>query len=232
MTEKNNLILILKEIENAGGPVGASTLCRSLFCSQATVGRQLVELEKKGYLKRVSNKGRVLTPEGSNLLKLEDINSSKSKIAKELVNLSIDQGDDTLIEIMRIRELLEPFAAAGAAEHANERDIYNLENLAFAHRYSLSQGLAGNNENLSFHLEIARINNNRTLLKTLELLLTANEAYVEFSKAGEAQQERQITDHFRILKAIRERDSSGARLAMLDHLADVAKDVAQSQQPQ
>jgi DNA-binding FadR family transcriptional regulator len=172
----------------------------------------------------------VLTPEGANFLKSEDINYSKTKLARELVNLSIDRGDDTLIEIIRIRELLEPYAAAGAAECANERDIYNLENLAFAHRYALSQGLAGNEENLNFHLEIARINNNRTLLITLKLLLTANEAYVEFSKAGEAKHDLQITHHFRILNAIRERDASGARNAMLEHLEHVTKDIEQSHQ--
>lgn len=230
MADKNNLVLLLKEIDKAGGPVGASTLCENLFCSQATVGRQLDLLEKKGYLKKVSNKGRVLTPEGLNFLKLEDINFSKSKLAKELVNLSTDQGMDTLFEIIRIRELLEPYAAAGAAERANERDIFNLENLAFAHRYKLSQGRSGNEENLSFHLEIARINNNRTLLKTLELLLTANKAYVEFSKAGEAQHDLQVKHHFCILNAIRDRDASGARNAMLEHLDDVARDVEQSHQ--
>jgi GntR family transcriptional repressor for pyruvate dehydrogenase complex len=228
MFDKNNLILLLKEIDKAPGPVGASSLCQNLFASQATIGRQLVYLEKKGYLKKVSNKGRVLTPEGLNFLKLEDISYSKSKLAKELVNLSIDRDEDTLLEILRIRELLEPYAAAGAAERANERDIYNLENLAFAHRYSLSQGRVGNEENLNFHLEIARISNNHTLLKTLELLLTANEAYVEFSKAGEAKHELQITHHFRILNAIRERDACAARSAMLEHLEHVTKDIAES----
>ena len=162
--------------------------------------------------------------------KLEEIKSNKSNLANELVNLSIDRGGNSLLEIIRIRELLEPYAAAGAAEQATERDIYTLENLAFAHRYNLSLGQAGNEENLSFHLEIARINNNRMLHKTIELLLTANEAYVEFSKAGEAQRERQVTDHFRILNAIRERDASEARNAMLDHLEDVAKDVEHSHQ--
>jgi GntR family transcriptional regulator, transcriptional repressor for pyruvate dehydrogenase complex len=228
MTDKKNLILLLKEIEKAGGPVGASTLCHNLSYSQATVGRQLDDLEKKGYLKRISNKGRVLTPEGSDYLKSEDVSYSKRKIAIELVTVSIDRGDDTLLEIIRIRELLEPYTAAGAAELANERDIYNLETLAFAHRYSLSQGRSGDEENLSFHLEIARINNNRTLLKTLELLLTANKAYAEYSKVGEAQRERQITDHFRILNAIRARDAGSARSAMFDHLEDVANDVTQS----
>lgn len=230
MTDKDNLIPLLREIDRADGPVGASTLYHNLMASQATIGRQLVFLEKKGYLKKVSNKGRVLTPEGSNFLKLEDINYSKSKLAKELVNLSIDRDDGTLLEIIRIRELLEPFAAASAAERANERDIYNLENLAFAHRYSLSQGNAGIEENLSFHLEIARISDNRTLLLTLELLLMANEAYVEFSKAGESQHELQITHHFRILNAIRERDATGARNAMFEHLENVAKDVEQTHQ--
>lgn len=230
MTDKNDLILLLKAIDKADGPVGASTLYRTLMASQATIGRQLVYLEKKGYLRKVSNKGRVLTPEGLNFLRLEDINYSKNKLAKELVNLSIDRDDGTLLEIIRIRELLEPYAAAGAAERANEQDIYNLENLAFMHRYSLSQGLAGTEENLNFHLEIARINNNRTLLLTLELLLLANEAYVEFSKAGESKRELQITHHFRILNAIREHDPIRARSAMLEHLEHVAQDVEQFHQ--
>jgi GntR family transcriptional regulator, transcriptional repressor for pyruvate dehydrogenase complex len=225
MTDRDDQITILKEIDKADGPVGASTLCHSLLWSQATIGRQLVSLEKQGYVKRVSNKGRVLTSEGYQFLKEEAINNSKHEIAKELVNLSIDSDAETLIEIIRIRELLEPYAAAGAAEQASERDIYHLENLAFSHRYNLSQGLTGNEENLSFHLEIARINNNRMLQKTLELLLTANAAYVEFSKVGEDQRELQITNHFRILNAIRNHDPSAARQAMMDHLEDVANDV-------
>lgn len=230
MSDRNELILLLKEIDKAEGPVGASSLYPNLSASQATIGRQLAYLEKKGYLKKVSNKGRILTPEGSNFLRLEDINHSKSKLAKELVDLTFDRGEDTLIEILSIRKLLEPYAAAGAAERATERDIYNLENLAFAHRYSLSQGLPGNEENLSFHLEIARIAGNRTLLITLELLLTAHEAYVEFSKAGEAKHELQITHHFSVLNAIRERDPMRASRAMLDHLQHVAQDVEESHQ--
>jgi DNA-binding FadR family transcriptional regulator len=225
MIDNNDLIIVLREIEKADGPVGASTLCHTLLCSQATIGRQLVHLEKKGYIKKVSNKGRVLTAEGLNFLKLVNINHSKSKLAKELVSLSIDPGADTLLEIIRIRELLEPYAAAGAARYATERDIYHLENIAFAHRYALSQGMDGNEENLSFHLEVARINNNHTLLKTLELLLTANEAYVEFSKAGETKHDLQISHHFRILNAIRDRDEEGAHNSMFEHLEDVAKDV-------
>jgi len=228
MIDKRSLILLLKEIDKAGGPVGASTLYRNLMASQATIGRQLAYLEKIGYLKKVSNKGRIITPEGLNFLKLEDINYNKNELAKELVTLSIDKDIETLLEILRIRELLEPYAAAGAAERATEQDIYNLENLAFAHRYALSQGLVGNEENLNFHLEIVRINNNRTLLKTLELLLTANEAYVEFSKAGESKHELQVTHHFRILNAIRERDANAARCAMLEHLEHVTRDIEQS----
>ena len=230
MTDQDDQIIIMKEVDKAGGPVGASTLCHNLLWSQATIGRQLVALEKKGYLKRVSNKGRVLTPKGYQFLKEEAINTSKHEIAKELVNLSVDNDAETLIEIIRIRELLEPYAAAGAAEQASESDIYNLENLAFAHRYNLSQGLTGNEENLSFHLEIARINKNRMLQKTLELLLTANEAYIEFSKAGEDQRELQVTNHFRILNAIRDHNPVAARQAMLDHLNDVIKDVEHAHQ--
>ena len=230
MKDWKDLVLLMKEIRKTEGPVGASTLCNHMLYSQATIGRMLVHLEKEGYVRRVSNKGVVITSEGSKFLKLEEIKSNKRNLANELVNLSIDREGNSLLEMITIRELLEPYAAACAAERATERDIYTLENLAFAHRYNLSLGQPGNEENLSFHLEIARINNNRMLHKTIELLLTANEAYVEFSKAGEAQRDRQVTDHFRILNAIRERDASEAHNAMLDHLEDVARDVEQTYQ--
>ena len=228
MADERNVVLILKEIEKAGGPIGASTLCRSLSCSQATIGRQLSDLEQKGYVKKVGNKGRVLTPDGSSFIHLEDINHHRTKLAKELVTISLDRGVETLFEIIRIRELLEPYAAAEAAECAGERDIFNLENLAFAHRFNLAQGRAGTEENLAFHLEIANISKNRTLRKTLELLLTANKAYVEFSQSGATEHERQVADHFRILDAIRTHNAVAARQAMFEHLEDVAQDVEHS----
>ncbi len=42
-------------------------------------------------------------------------------------------------------------------------------------------GKAANREDLNFHLSIAAVSQNQTLSKILELLLTDNNAYVEFS---------------------------------------------------
>lgn len=218
---------LLKVIEAVHGPVGASYLStnKELGMSQATIGRKLVFLEKQGLLIKVSNKGRMLTAKGYAALKNNEISLSKNKIAAELVHLSTSENKCSLLEIMRVRILLEPYAAQKAAENANEASIINLENMAYAHRYMLSQGKPANQEDLGFHLAIADMCGNLTLKKILELLLTNNNAYVEFSKAGDAQRDLQVQQHFRILDTIRRRDNAAASEAMLEHLESVRKDV-------
>lgn len=218
---------LLKEIRSAGGPIGASVLFSgsNLNMSQATIGRQLTVLEKEGILKKVSNKGRVLTESGLALIAQHDLSSTKTKLAEELVSLSLKNGKSALGEVLEIRKRLEPYAAASAAMNATDADIADLENLAFAHRYTLAQGLAANREDLKFHLAIARISKNQMLAKLIELLLTDNDAYVMFSRAGDASRDRQVTKHFHILDAIRSHDVAAAELAMSEHLSNVAEDV-------
>lgn len=218
---------LLKEIQASNGPVGASSLCKraSLKMSQATIGRQLAILEKEGILVKVANKGRVLTEKGLEYIKNRDISNTKSKIAEELVNISFLGKKETLIEIMKIRELLEPYTAAAAAVNATEDDIIEIENLAFAHRYALSREKLANEEDLGFHLTIARIGGNQTLYKILQLLLTDNNAYIEFSKAGDAQRDLQVKHHFSILNAIKNKDPKASEAAMREHLKNVFEDV-------
>lgn len=227
MIELDEYMPLLKEIQSADGPIGASVLFSNcnLNMSQATIGRQLAVLEKEGILKKVSNKGRVLTEKGIALIMQRDLSSSKAKLAEELVSFTLKSSKSDLLELLEIRKLLEPYAAACAAKNSNENSIADLENIAFAHRYTLAQGLAANKEDLKFHLAIARMGNNQMLAKLIELLLTDNDAYVMFSRAGDASRDRQVTRHFHILDAICNHDPDAAQAAMSEHLSNVADDV-------
>ena len=218
---------LLHAIQNANGPVGASSLCeiKALGMSQATIGRQLAILEDAGLLQKISNKGRILTDYGEEFIRRANESASKTQIAEELAALSSSDHLETLTQILDLRQLLEPYAAEQAALHASKADIQNLENLAFVHRYKLSCGEQAHKEDLALHLNIARICRNLMLQKVLELLLTDSNAYIEFSLAGETQQDQQIHQHFRILDAIRNHDRKAARQAMADHLRMVALDI-------
>lgn len=221
---------LLMEIQLMDGPVGASSLVssRRLKISQATIGRQLLVLEKNGVLCKVSNKGRVLTPRGLELINAYKENSSKTKIAHELVSMSFIDCEDTLIEIMEIRELLEPYAAYLAATNATPDDIQSLENIAFTHRYKIAKGESADREDLEFHLSIVQTSKNKTLSKLVELLLTNNNAYIEFSKASISQNDIQVDNHFKILDSIRNHDSSTAKIHMKEHLRNVFKSIENS----
>lgn len=218
-------LMILREIRRNQGPVGAKVLSEALSIPQATVGRALAKLEAAELICPVSNKGRVLTDLGTRLLNQQNASNNKRRIAHELVDLSFSGDPEQLLEVMSIREMLEPNCARLAAQNATAEEIETLENYAFAHRYQLSQNLCANQEDLGFHLTIARISANQTLLKILELLLTDNNAYVEFSKAGDADRESQITAHFQVLDAIRNHDCDTAQRAMTAHLNKVIQDV-------
>lgn len=227
MKDLETRLPLLRMIQSANGPVGASTLCvnPALKMSQATVGRQLARLEREGYLKKISNKGRVLTTKGYDYISHAVDNSNKTRIAEELISLSTSNDLELLLQIIDLRLMLEPYAAGRAAIYATEDEIQTIEDLVFVHRYRLSQGEAAHREDLELHLSIAKFCRNAMLQKILELLLTENNAYVEFSLAGGSQREQQIQYHFRILEAIRAHNSTAAEQAMREHLSHVSSDV-------
>ncbi len=225
MRSKDLSMLILREVGLSMGPVGAKILAGTLDIPQATVGRALARLEKLGLIQSVSNKGRQITVRGQALLREQSAADNKAKIAHDLVSLSFDGNKQRLLEVMRIREMLEPDGAARAAQLVTDENLVELENYAFGHRYRLSQGQTAYEEDLGFHLAIARLSGNQTLHKVLELLLTDNNAYVEFSRAGEAERDAQVSAHFQILEAIRSRDPDAACAAMTGHLSHVIRDV-------
>ena len=225
MRDQDMMIEILQELQHASGPVGAKGLVDVLPASQATIGRLLKRMEDDGLIASVSNKGRRITPQGLKMFREHSASNVKSKIARDLVNISFGGDMERLIEVMRIREMLEPGCAAVAAQRATKEELTILENYAYGHRYLLFQGKAANKEDLNFHLSIAAVSKNQTLIKVLELLLTDNNAYVEFSRAGEAERDAQVAAHFEILDAIRSHDRERARCAMCAHLKHVIQDV-------
>ncbi len=225
MTLDSSFIPLLREISRADSPIGATYLCNLLEQSQATIGRQLIYLENNGLVKKVSNKGRVVTQKGLDMLRQHDENDSKTKLADELVRLSFSTDARTLLEIMSVREMLEQRTAQEAARLATERDIIILENYAFAHRYKIANNMPGAQEALGFHLEIARIAGNDTLNKILALLLTGEDILPAFARVMADETDLVVRGHFAILNAIRDKQPEVARAAMEEHLLEVSKRV-------
>ena len=86
--EKNLGIVILEAIKKKNSPLGATFLSQELNIPQASIGRELIRCEEKGWLKKVSNKGRQLTKAGLDYIEKAAIRHSKLETADKLVNIS------------------------------------------------------------------------------------------------------------------------------------------------
>lgn len=65
--KRNSSFEILTAMQDLNTPAGALQLAQILHLPSASIGRELLELEKTGLLVKVQNKGRILTPQGRTL---------------------------------------------------------------------------------------------------------------------------------------------------------------------
>jgi DNA-binding GntR family transcriptional regulator len=132
--------------------------------------------------------------------------------------------ENWLVELHELRELLEPTAAARAAQSIEEGDIERLEALAAAARpHATSEWMAAAQEfDFALHLAIAERSGNFALGETIRKIWTFKRiSYLAAPEPAETI-ERGYGEHLSLLSALRARDSETARAAMLFHLRSAA----------
>lgn len=218
-------ILVLKTIREAELPVGASWLSRKLSIPSATIGRILSDLDKKGFLTKVSNKGRILTEKGNSFLKQAEYAEEKEATARELADFVTESDKSVLLEILQVRKLLEVYAAGEAAIHATDEEIQELEQLMLEHLHEIRSGSLGSDTDFQIHLAIARVSGVQTIQQILKIILTTDNVYTKFSYVSDHLKHTQIKQHDEIIEAIRAHDREQARSAMEHHLNQIIDDV-------
>ena len=218
LTQNEHCLLVLETLKIAGIPVGAIYLSQKLGIPQTTVGRFLLECEKKGWVQKVSNKGRQLTQNGLEYLHKQKIKSSKMQTANEFIKLSAVTPPPKLIEVLEMRKLLEAKAAQLACSNATDAELEELETLMMAYSLAVKKGLRGEEEDLCFHMHIAKISKNGTLYNLLNLILIQGDAYAEFSKSVQPIMDSQMDLHRAICQAIVRRDADAAASLTVENL--------------
>lgn len=126
-------------------------------------------------------------------------------------------------ELFEVRRLLEPAAAEWAAVRADRRAALQLQRLTERFESVADDPDRGFeqlvNADIELHVEIARCADNVLLSRLLERLYDLNRAQLEYSLRRAGRAAETTTEHRRIVEAIAEKDASGARDAMLAHLA-------------
>lgn len=225
MTDNQRIHFILKSIQDIGLPIGATYLSKKHDIPPATIGRTLAVLEEQGLIKKISNKGRVITDKGRNYLIQEEVRNAKAKNANKLVQLVSKADKNTLLEILQTRKLLEGHTAELACHNAEDSEIDELEHLMLEYLHLIRSGELGSHIDLEIHLTIAKMSRNRTIYQILKIMLTGDNVYTKFSFVSDKLKHIQVKQHDAIIQAIRERSPEKARKSMEMHLEQVIDDL-------
>lgn len=127
----------------------------------------------------------------------------------------------SLTDQLGLRRLIEPQVARLAAEHAQQDHLEELEQYIASQRSRLHEGVPFIDEDSAFHLAIARATDNNLLVTMVEGIHELLRESRERSQRAPGGMERSLLGHRRILAALRDKDTSAAHDAMLDHIQDV-----------
>jgi len=191
------ILLRIVRGELAGGSELKSTrIARELGLSRTPVVQALQRLAADGIVALAPNKRAVVRPGAENWL----------------------------VELHELRELLEPAAAARAAERVTEADLAELDRLAAeAQPHAQPDWMAAAQRfDFALHLRIADRAGNFALAQTLRKIWTYKRiSYLAAPEPAETLA-KGYQEHLALLAALHARDAETARAAMLFHLRSAA----------
>lgn len=227
MSELDRAILGL--IARNKRPIGQTTLTLRLReqgfgVSTPTVGRRLQVLEFEGLLRKMSVEGRVLTPVGVRALAQWDADAQLRSSGEALLE-TLQRADKKHIhDLLAARRVIECETAALAAVQASPEAIQRLEELVTEQAAIIRRGGLGVEQDIAFHLEIAKASHN-PVLHSLVSLLRNNRRYDLIITSMRRVVGRLVVDHRGILMGIKGRDPEAARRAMEQHIRGLQLDL-------
>jgi GntR family transcriptional regulator, transcriptional repressor for pyruvate dehydrogenase complex len=134
---------------------------------------------------------------------------------------AILRGQRELVEVLEVRELIEPGVARYAAQRATPELVAELEHILDRQRRCIDDGQPFVDEDTAFHYALARAADNRILLNLhnviLELLRESRQTYLHVPDRPQLS----VRGHEGILAAIKAHDGERAYAASLAHITEV-----------
>jgi len=221
---------VLDLLAEAGSPVGAAALLQRVLpkgidVSQATLGRALRALDERRLTLKLSNKGRVLTPEGRSWLTEARHRDQAQRWTEETL---LTVGQSTLAELrqsMIARRAIEGEIARLAAESASPAQVQGLSRIVEEQGRELQMGGRGASQAVDFHLAVAQACGNRFLAAAANVVRTSSEALETLMYHLGATVGVSHREHLELVSAIAARDPRAAQDAMERHLNELIRDV-------
>lgn len=183
-------------------------ISKQLGVSRTTVREALRILEITGLVETKRGKGTVVTS--------FDVGSIKKKISDVLIQPGREFND-----LMETRLLLEPEVARLAAIHTSEDSIEKLEDILGEIEKDIAAGGVGVEFSIQFHHQVIHSIDNEILssLTSLVMELVENTTHMNLHIPGRANVS--LSEHKKILEAIKKGDSKRAYEYMKEHLESV-----------
>src|SRR5699024_4384874 len=143
------------------------------------------------------------------------------------VNLITQQKGTKILDLMELRQAVEGQAAFLAAQRLDEEDINNMEKAYSDLKKAVQAGQIAAQEDLNFHLSIARASKNLLFIEVMytlsrRLLSSLEKSRIQTLK-GSGKQKEILREHYKVLDLIKSREPHYAKNAMIDHLENVKK---------
>lgn len=201
---------IKDQIENGTWAVGSRLPSERVLAEKLGVGRPSIRealrvLEVMGYIEIKPGQGNFVTKPNSD--------DRRAKVLQSML-----QEDANVVELLEVREILEPQIAYLAAQSASEKDIRVLEGILDQMDKHNNLGESTFEDNIDFHLAVARSVDNKVLYQVQKLLLKSSRETVARYFQVPGRNTKSLVGHREILDAIRDGDSELARDLMLQHL--------------
>lgn len=192
-----------------------SAMCEELQVSRPVLREVLRTLRFLGFIETVQGGGTYITK-----------NSFASTLSEIKLRLALE--DLEVMEVWELRYIIEAEVAGLAAARATDEEIEAIQRAASIYEKSVVAGESAQETieaTSSFHNEVAQAAHNTVLMRVLADVANLLVQSRKYSIQVEGSSERASAHHRRIANAIAERNVSGAREAMRQHLLDVQTDL-------
>ena len=222
--------ILLSTISASEEPMGAGALKdilegQDIEVGEATVGRLLRQIEKKGFLERIGFRGRRLTESGDRRLKELSSANGQLKSVEELISSMKSGGCRHLKDLLVARRAVESETAYLAAQNATDGELFEIRKSLLEMDELKTEGKSIAATDAPFHVGIARASGNRILEFALKMF-RHNQDYsplLEYIRtlSGSMYQ----SDHWKIYRAIEARNPEEARRLMVLHIGDMIREI-------
>ncbi|MDX1524137.1 MAG: FadR/GntR family transcriptional regulator [Anaerolineae bacterium] len=190
-------------------------LAEQFDVSRTAVREAVKALHQKGLVEVRAGKGTFIT----------DVVNSTSEVVRDSLNLIVGIGlGNGMIDLVQVREILEPEIAAIAAEKVSNQHLQMMQQAVETMDAAMEDAEVFVEADLKFHVTLAQATQNPLipiLLDPIMDLLREQRKRIFLVEGGP---QRGQDHHKRILEVVKQRDPTAARQAMIAHLEQVKKD--------